>query len=432
MKTESISRLRVPVIFAQVLLGMRVVLRLLRSAGGERISVEEAMIADGEHVSVIVPVLNERNRLSPCLEGLLAQGPEVAEIVVADGGSDDGTRQLVCAYAARDPRVRLVDASPIPANWNGKAWGLQVGLRSANADSKWILTVDADIRPDALMTHALLGRAKQANLSALSIATLQEINGIGEGLVHPSLLTTLVYRFGIPGKVFRRVSEVQANGQCFLFSRDALEACGGFLGVCNSVCEDITIARTLVASSYRVGFYEAGDLVSVKMYADWRDAWRNWPRSLPMHDQFSGTGTWLGWLEVTLVQALPLPLFLSLVIGQARRGWLLTLNGILAAMRLGVLFGTARAYRRRPWSYWLSPLCDLPVAIQLGKSALQRRHVWRGRILVRGETRLPSGNNPGASGAYSAGQRGCVSTLRVSPSEQKTASPSARRNGGLS
>ncbi len=384
MKTKSILRFLGPIVIAQALLAMRVAWRMLRSTGGERISAEEALAAGEERVSVIVPVLNEYDRLSRCLEGLIAQGAEVSEVVIVDGGSDDGTQQLVCTYTQRDRRLRLVDASPIPANWNGKAWGLQVGLRSASPCSKWILTLDADVRPGALLTRALLGRVKRAELSALSIATLQEIEGAGEGLVHPSLLTTLVYRFGIPGKVFRRVSEVQANGQCFLFSRDALEACRGFESAQNSVCEDITIARTLVKAGHPVGFYEAGDLVSVKMYADWRDAWRNWSRSLPMHDQFSGINTLLGWLEVTLVQALPLPLFLFLVIIDAQRSWLITLNGILAAMRIGVLFGTARAYRRQPWSYWLSPLCDLPVAIQLGRSALRRQHVWRGRILVRG------------------------------------------------
>ena len=81
---------------------------------------------------MIVPVLNEHDRLVPCLEGLIAQGKEVAEIVVVDGGSDDGTQELARAYSQRDLRVRLVDASPIPENWNGKAWGLQVGLDSAS------------------------------------------------------------------------------------------------------------------------------------------------------------------------------------------------------------------------------------------------------------------------------------------------------------
>ncbi|HZU70873.1 MAG TPA: glycosyltransferase family 2 protein [Ktedonobacteraceae bacterium] len=387
MKTKRIfSFLEPMIVVAQAFLGIRVILRLLRSAGGERISPKEALVAGEERVSVIVPVLNEYDRLSPCLEGLIVQSAEVNEIVVVDGGSDDGTQELVDIYTGRDARVRLVNASPIPSNWNGKAWGLQVGLHSADPDSRWILTVDADVRPGALLTRALLGRAKRGGLSALSIATQQEINGIGEGLLHPSLLATLVYRFGIPGKAFTRVDEVQANGQCFLFRRDALEACGGFLEARNSVCEDVTIARTLVARGYSTGFYEAGDLVSVKMYADWRDTWRNWPRSLPMHDQYSGINTLLGWLEVALVQALPLPLFLFLVIGHARRSRFMVLNGGLTAMRIGVLFGIARAYCRHPWSYWLSPLCDIPVTIQLARSALQRRHIWRGRILVRGET----------------------------------------------
>ena len=394
MKT---NRFLILIALVQALLAIRVIWRMVHTAGGERIEPPHHCKGGidrsgngvsnsyrGEHVSVVVPVLNERNRLSSCLDGLIAQGEEVAEIVVVDGGSNDGTQQLVCAYAQSDPRVRLVDASPIPSTWNGKAWGLQVGLCATSPVTDWILTVDADVHPKALLTCALLVQAKRAGIAALSIATLQEIEGIGEGLLHPSLLTTLVYRFGMPGKIMRSVSEVQANGQCFLFRRDALEACGGFEGTRYSVCEDITIARALVAAGYPIGFYEAGDLVSVKMYADWRDTWRNWTRSLPMHDRFSRINMLFGWLEVALVQALPLPLMLFLLTARIRHGWLMMLNSILLAMRIGVLFGTARAYQRRPWSYWLSPLCDLPVAVKLARSALQRRHVWRGRVLVRG------------------------------------------------
>jgi dolichol-phosphate mannosyltransferase len=413
------KRLLVPITVIQALLGVRVILRIIRSAGGERIaSVESkasatakiaqpsfvimqpligmhfnnrsengngiAHLQKAEQISVIVPVLNERSRLEPCLAGLIAQGAEVAEIIVVDGGSEDDTQELVSSYVQHDRRIRLVDASPIPTGWNGKAWGLQVGLYSAGPATDWVLTVDADVRPRASLTLALLEQAKRVGLVALSVATLQVIEGIGEGIVHPSLLTTLVYRFGMPGKVLHRVSEVQANGQCFLFRREALERCGGFQGARNSICEDITIARTLVASGYPIGFYEAGDLVSVKMYADWRDTWKNWTRSLPMHDQFSGMSTFIGLLEVAFIQALPLPLLLLLVTLRVRSIWFILLNCVLGAMRIGVLFGTMRAYQRRPWSYWLSPLCDLPVAVQLARSALQRRHIWRGRVLVRG------------------------------------------------
>ena len=400
MKT---NRLLASIAIAQALLGRRVIWRMIRTMGGERIYPVErntgtnlavartsqhfafaVQSSEHEKVSVIVPVLNERTRLEPCLDGLVAQGEEVAEILVVDGGSDDGTQELVSRYIRDNDRICLVDASPIPPGWNGKAWGLQVGLRSANPESNWILTMDADVRPKAPLTLSLLEQAKREKLSALSIATLQEVGSIGEGLLHPALLTTMVYRFGIPGKVIHRVSEVQANGQCFLFRREALEACNGFQGVRDSVCEDITIARTLVASGYRIGFYEAGDLVSVKMYTDWRETWRNWPRSLPMHDRFSGIHTLVGLLEIVFVQALPLPFMFLLVTMHRRHNWMLLLNSTLGAMRIGVLFGTMRAYRRRPWTYWLSPLCDLPVAIQLLRSALRRRHIWRGRVLVRG------------------------------------------------
>lgn len=78
-----------------------------------------------------------------------------------------------------------------------------------------------------------------------------------------------------------------------------------------------------------------------------------------------------------------LPLMFFLVPMHISLSWLIMLNCILRAMHIGVLFGNMRAYQR-PWSYWLSPLCDLPVAVRLARSALQRRYSWRGRVLVRG------------------------------------------------
>ena len=371
---------------AQTILSIRVFKRMLSTAGGERIqSIKtEVSASDQERIAVIVPVLHEYHRLAPCLEGLMAQGKEVTEILVVDGGSTDGTQDLVRFYGLRDPRIRLIDASPIPPAWNGKVWGLQTGLSSATPHANWILTVDADVHPRAPLSRALLAQARKAELAALSIATLQEIEGTGQGLLHPSLLTTLVYRFGIPGKIMDRVSEVQANGQCFLFQREILEKLGGFMITRDSICEDVTIARTFVSAGYPVAFYEADNLITAKMYSNWRETWHNWTRSLPMHDRFSGGQTLLGWLEILLVQALPLPLLSLLMLSKSPFKRVALFNGVLTMMRLGVLFGTARAYQRKPWSYWFSPLCDFPVALQLGVSALRRRHTWRGRTLIRG------------------------------------------------
>jgi dolichol-phosphate mannosyltransferase len=362
-----------------------VLLRFAATAHGARMPTCDAAPPPGERVAVIVPVLNERERLAPCLDGLLAQGPEVAAILVVDGGSGDGTRDLVARYSGRDVRVRLVDAGPPPGGWNGKAWNLQVGAERVGAEVAWILTVDADVRPAPLLVRSLLAHARRTGLVAFSVATRQEVSGLGEALLHPALLTTLVYRFGLPGSATSSVRGVQANGQCFLVRRAVLSGSRALSVARASLCEDVTIARRLAALGWAVGFYEADDLAWVKMYATGRDVWRNWPRSLPLRDQYAGVAGALGLAEVVLVQALPLPLVVLLRLICARR-WMRTLNLVLVLARLGVLLGTARAYRRVLWSYWLSPLCDGPVAVALCRSALRRRHTWRGRVLVRGGT----------------------------------------------
>jgi dolichol-phosphate mannosyltransferase len=374
-----------PLALAQALLGARVLWRFAATAHGVRIPTCDTAPPPGARVAVIVPVLNERERLAPCLDGLIAQGPEVTEILVVDGGSVDGTRDLVARYSARDVRVRLIDAGPAPGSWNGKAWNLQVGAERVGADVAWILTVDADVRPAPLLVRSLLAHARRTGLAAFSVATRQEVSGLGEALLHPVLLTTLVYRFGLPGGATSSVRGVQANGQCFLVRRAVLRGSQALSAARASRCEDVTIARRLAALGWAVGFYEADDLVWVKMYANGRDVWRNWPRSLPLRDQYAGVAGALGLAEVVLVQALPLPLLVLLRLIRARR-WMRTLNLVLVLARLGVLLGTARAYRRVLWSYWLSPLCDGPAAVALCRSALRRRHTWRGRVLVLGGT----------------------------------------------
>jgi dolichol-phosphate mannosyltransferase len=368
---------------AQTLAGLKVVLRLVRTARGERIEASDVPLPE-ERVTVLVPVLNERGRLSSCLAGLIAQPSEVSEILTVDGGSSDGTQDLVATFAARDSRVRMVDASPIPTGRNGKAHGLQVGLDHADPCSAWILTVDADVRPAPALVRSLLSHAIRTDVAAVSIATTQRLSGVAEGIVHPALLTTLVYRFGIPGHTTRRVAAVQANGQCALYRREPLERSGGFTTAGTSVCEDVTVARALATNGYAVGFHEADGLASVDMYASWSDAWKNWTRSLPLRDQYAGRAGWLGLTEVALAQALPLPVLLMLWRSAPRPRFALAINGLLVLVRLGVLGGTARAYAWRPWTYWLSPLADLPVAVQLWRNALRRTHVWRGRIVVRG------------------------------------------------
>jgi dolichol-phosphate mannosyltransferase len=85
-----------------------------------------------------------------------------------------------------------------------------------------------------------------------------------------------------------------------------------------------------------------------------------------------------------VVQALPIP---TLILGVLFR-WplpVLILAALLSMIRLGILSGVARAYPNRPWTYWLSPIADLPVILRIIQFALRRSHRWRGRTYRRGK-----------------------------------------------
>lgn len=380
-----IGRLVRFIVGIQLVLAGRVFMRMARTSNGIRITTRPAPAGSSGSLTVLVPVLDEVDRLQPCLAGLVAQGDEVLEIIVVDGGSTDGTVRLVERFATSDPRLRLVSATPVPTGMNGKAHGLAVGESVASPTSDWLLVIDADVRPAPGLVSSLLAMARDQQLGVLSVATRQRLSGAAEGVLHPSLLTTLVYRYGIPGHVATTPESVQANGQCLLVEREALNTAGGFASVRQANAEDVTLVRSLVSVGFPAGFFEGGDLVEVEMYPSWRAAWDGWTRSLPMRDRFSTWRLPVALAEVLLVQAVPLVLWLFAMVRFGPRHPLAAIECGLVAGRLGVLAGMRRAYSHPPPTYWLSPLVDLPVALKLVSSTRRRRFTWRGRDLVPGD-----------------------------------------------
>ena len=91
-------------------------------------------MSDGPTVSVILPTLNERAFIHDCLDTLVAQEyPDVVEILVVDGGSADGTRDIAGSFG--EP-VRVVDNPRTTA-----AAALNIGLAEAKGDL--VVRVDA-------------------------------------------------------------------------------------------------------------------------------------------------------------------------------------------------------------------------------------------------------------------------------------------------
>ncbi len=89
-----------------------------------------------------------------------------------------------------------------------------------------------------------------------------------------------------------------------------------------------------------MGFYQADNLVAVAMYQHWHETWSNWPRSLPMRDQYFGWREGADLAGALLLQSLPLPLFILAILFGAPLCFL-ALSGGLLALRF------ARAVGRR-------------------------------------------------------------------------------------
>jgi rSAM/selenodomain-associated transferase 2 len=101
-------------------------------------------------ISVIVPVLNEARVLPAALAELLAQ-PGDFEIIVVDGGSRDGSREIAGAFA----KVRLLEAQ------RGRALQMNAGAALARGDL--LLFLHADTRLPAGAIAALdAARARAA------------------------------------------------------------------------------------------------------------------------------------------------------------------------------------------------------------------------------------------------------------------------------
>lgn len=314
-------------------------------------------------VSVVVPARDEEGRIAGVLAPLRDE-PGVLEVLVVDDESTDATAEVARAHGAR-----VVAGTALPDGWTGKVWALEQGLRAARGD--WIVFLDADTRPRRGLIAALVEAA--AGVDLLSAGPRFVCERPGERLLHPSFLTTIVYRTGPPGVHAWQPSRRRAviNGQCVVARRDALLAAGGWGLVRGHMTEDVAIARALRARGWEIGFEDAADLLEVRMYESARETWTGWGRSLMAPDVNGRLWQAADLLTLWVAMALPLPRVLL------RRGD--RLDVLLVAVRLALLAGYARAYRPRGPAFWLSPLADVPVMVRLTQSVLRPTRTWRGR-----------------------------------------------------
>ena len=89
-------------------------------------------------VSVIMPCLNEKKYIQNCLDSLLANDYDkrYLEIIIVDGMSSDGTREIVAKYCEKYEFIKLLDNPQ-------KITPVALNIAILAAESKVILRVDA-------------------------------------------------------------------------------------------------------------------------------------------------------------------------------------------------------------------------------------------------------------------------------------------------
>ncbi|MCF2971071.1 glycosyltransferase [Synechococcus sp. Nb3U1] len=337
-------------------------------------------------VSVIVPTLNEAERIDPCLQGLHAQGSALREVLVVDSRSQDGTPEKVWAMATRDPRFRLVTDDPLPTGWVGRPWALHYGFLKSDPTSEWILGIDADTRPQPGLVERLLETAQNQGFDLITLAPQFILQHWGEGWLQPALLVTLIYRYGAAGDPATLPERTMANGQCMLVRRSVLESMDGYTVARASFCDDVTLVRQIAVAGFKVGFWDGRHLLKVRMYTSFRETWREWGRSLDLKDATPAPQLWGDVVLLVLTQGIPWVTVLGLL-GAAGIGLpfslteslLLGLNLGLIAFRFRLLAGIRGSYQDPPWTFWLSPLADPLAVLRIVLSALSRPRSWRGR-----------------------------------------------------
>lgn len=147
-------------------------------------------------VTVIIPCRNEASFVKACLDSVLANDypADRLEILLIDGRSEDGTREILAEYTRRYPGVQVLDN---PKRITPAA--LNVGIAAAHGDV--IVRMDAHARLDS--------RYVSRSIRALESSGADNVGGVmhtrpqRDTLVGRAIVRSLSHPFGVGNSYFR-------------------------------------------------------------------------------------------------------------------------------------------------------------------------------------------------------------------------------------
>ena len=172
-------------------------------------------------VSVIVPMRNERRYIERCMASLAAQDypHDRYEVIVVDGGSTDGSRDIAESMREQVPNLRVVEN-------RGKhtARGLNLGLAFARGDVIARVDAHAAVEADYLRQSVAALDRSAADVVGGPIRTL------GEGRAGEAVALAVSSPFGVGNAVFRYSQQEQWTDTVAFpaYRRDVFDRIGPF------------------------------------------------------------------------------------------------------------------------------------------------------------------------------------------------------------
>lgn len=174
-------------------------------------------------VSVVTPFFNTDRYLGECIESVLHQTYDRFEYLLVDNKSTDGSRRIAEEYAARDPRIRVIENDAFVdqlTNYNG-------ALARIDAASRYVKVAQADdvLFPDCIRRMVELAESAPS-VGLVSSYSLRGEALSGEGIPydvsilpgHEAIRRMLLerrYWTGSPTTVLYRADLVRARGHFY-------------------------------------------------------------------------------------------------------------------------------------------------------------------------------------------------------------------------
>ncbi len=235
-----------------------------------------------EKVSVLLPVLNEADRIAPTLQSLQAQEELLDfELIIRDDGSTDQTVEVI-NHLTRNSKFQvkvITNDQPAPTGWVSKSWSCYQMSKMATGSVLVFIDADVSFAPTAIAQGVTTLRGYKLDL--ISPYPKQTAITWSERLIQPLLqwswLTFLPLRIAERSK---NPALSAANGQFILVDAAKYHASGGHSANPDAVFDDIALLRTIKSFGGSGVVIDGTELAKTRMYRNVTELTDGYAKSL--------------------------------------------------------------------------------------------------------------------------------------------------------